>query len=231
MKKIKDILLTITFLLILGTFGKLLVDSETGRKQVKEFNFPSEIPLKNWQPIDSKVIKNETKTVTDKPYEQILAEKKYYYQKDDQKLEIKMTYVVGTLGKAKTKIPLQQQYTRNLTPEQISPEWTKKDNLQYAILDYQDKSYLISCINSRGGSSVTSDEFRKKRIQYDLKNIPHLFDWLIGGESLLDRRCLWAELSLPLNKNNSSKDNHKLLESTWFNLYDWGDDNFPKITN
>lgn len=229
MKQIKDILITITFLGVALTFGTLIIDSNAGKRQVSQFNFPSEIPLKGWQKVKTIPAKNLDNPDTDKPYEQTLAMQKYYYKQDKKQLEITMSYVVGTLGKAKTEIPLQQQYTRNLSPSQISPEWTKKNALQYAILDYKGKSHLIACINSRGGSTVTSNEFTAKRKQYDLQ-LSRFLPWLMGEESLLDRRCLWAKLSLPI-QNNSPKELHQLLESTWFNWYDWWSDNFPKINS
>lgn len=228
MRKIKNVFLSIVLGIVLLTLGKLMIDGNAGKQQVNNFEFPTQVPLEGWKKMKTMAIESN-QPETDKPYDRILAAQKYYYQQDNKDLEIKMSYVVGTLGRAKIKVALQQQYTRNLTPEQISPEWTKKDNLQYAILDFDGRSHLISCINSRGGSTVTSDEFRKNRRKHDLQP-SRLLPWLMGKETLLDRRCLWAELSLPIQED-SKEESHKLLESTWFTWYDWWSDNFPPISS
>lgn len=215
----------ITFAGVMLTFGKIIIDPQAGQKQVSAFNFPSEIPLKGWEKVKNISVTNLEKNETDKPYEQNLATEIYYYQKGEKNLEITMSYVVGTLGRAKAERHLEEQYTRSLTSEEISPEWIKKQGLQYAIFEHQQRLHLVACINPRGGSSVTSKEFRKIKIKYDLK-LSRFLPWLMGEESLLDRRCLWNNLSLPIT-NNSPEKLTPILEEAWFAWYQWWSQNFP----
>jgi cyanosortase A-associated protein len=44
-------------------------------------------------------------------------------------------------------------------------------------------------------------QFLKNQVTYDLQ-IGRLMPWLLGEETLRDRRCLWAHLSTPLNGTN-----------------------------
>jgi cyanosortase A-associated protein len=50
---------------------------------------------------------------------------------------------------------------------------------------------------------------------------------LLGQEALLDKRCLWVYLSIPL-RNSSPEEAYKTLEQAWFSWYQWWQPRFPK---
>ena len=90
----------------------------------------------------------------------------------------------------------------------------------------QNRAYLIACMNSRGGSTLTRQEFNDNRERYDLvsdRTIP----WLLGQQSFQDKRCVWAHLSIPL-QNFASEDSYETLEKAWFDWYQWWHPRFPE---
>jgi cyanosortase A-associated protein len=82
------------------------------------------------------------------------------------------------------------------------------------------RAYLDACINSRGGSTFTEEQFRANRIQYDVQ-FNRLLPWLLGQQELRDQRCLWTHLSIPLNQSSPESSYH-ILENAWFSWYSGG---------
>ncbi len=63
--------------------------------------------------------------------------------------------------------------------------------------------------------------------------VNRLLPWLLGRETLVDRRCLWTLMSMPLPmgaKSNSiaSEKVFKALETAWFSWYQWWQPKFLK---
>ncbi len=103
----------------------------------------------------------------------------------------------------------------------------QKDAGYYGVLTHEGKAYLSACINPRGGSTVTEQQFTQNRYRYDL-NIGRLLPWIAGQESLLDRRCLWTLMSIPLTQDMPPETAYKTLESAWFSWFQWWQSNFPR---
>lgn len=96
----------------------------------------------------------------------------------------------------------------------------------YGVFVYQKRAYLDACINSRGGSTFTKEQFSYNRIQYDVQ-LNRLLPWLLGLQPLRDKRCLWTHLSIPLNQS-SPEQAYLILENAWFSWYKWWSSRFPK---
>ncbi len=136
-----------------------------------------------------------------------------------------MHYVVGTPGELQT-------YFQNYTSIQMHDGQLLQNLHQqqgvgfYSLFVYQGRSHLSACINPRGGSTVTSAQFLANRYTYDLQ-VKRLVPWLLGRESLPDRRCLWADLSIPLNKM-SAHTTYPVLAQAWSSWYQWWSPRFPQ---
>lgn len=92
---------------------------------------------------------------------------------------------------------------------------------------HQQQAYLSACINPKGGSTFTSQQFDSNRIRYDFQ-FQRLLLWLFGREGLRDNRCLLTLLSTPLSQA-SPEAAYTTLEQAWFSLYKWWHSRFPKL--
>jgi cyanosortase A-associated protein len=217
-KKFQLIIFMISFTGVLLTIGKLIANPETSKKQVNEYQFPEKISLPEWNFIKSVKLNEKI------DYELVLANQQYSYEKDKQKLEITTRYVVGTRGTYHGMINLEDKIT-NQNRNDLLLSIKQKDNLNYAMFIKEDKAYLVSCINARGGSTINSEQFMKNRYNYDI-NFKRFLPWLMGKESSIDLRCLWTYLSLPINKN-SPEITYQTLEQAWFSWYNYWQNNYP----
>ncbi|HEY9909876.1 MAG TPA: cyanoexosortase A system-associated protein [Thermosynechococcaceae cyanobacterium] len=100
----------------------------------------------------------------------------------------------------------------------------------YAVLTHEGRAYLSACINPRGGATVTEQQFTQNHYRHDLQ-VGRLLPWLMGQESLLDARCIWTMMSVPIDPNQSnagtSETAYKTLETAWVSWYRWWQPNFP----
>ncbi|AFZ36284.1 hypothetical protein Sta7437_2759 [Stanieria cyanosphaera PCC 7437] len=211
--------LTITLLTIYSWFSPT-----AGKREVKGFTFPNQINLKSWQLIKTESLPlNHVKTF--QPSDRIRAEKHYIYFKNGVPLEIKMRYVVGTKGNI---IELINQQTS--IPKQLleNADLEKIPGVGYHILfSHDERAYLSTCINSRGYTTVTPQQFSHNRYSQDLK-FSLLLPWLQGKDSFRDLRCLWVQLSIPM-KESTASEAYQTLTNVWINWYDWWQLRFPKL--
>ncbi len=220
----RQMLLALTFISVFFTLCRFSLDPTAGNRQVTPIAFPPVVPLQGWQLLESRP-PSEPIARTHKSWEAVLATQKYRYQKNNQQMEIEMHYVVGTPGELQT-------YFQNYTSIQVQDGQLLQNLRQqqgvgfYSLFVYQGRSHLSACINPRGGSTVTSAQFLANRYTYDLQ-VQRLVPWLLGKESLPDRRCLWADLSIPLNKM-SAQTTYPVLAQAWSSWYQWWSPRFPQ---
>lgn len=95
----------------------------------------------------------------------------------------------------------------------------------YGLYSDNQQSSLSSCINARGGSTVTPSQFHRNRWQNDLQ-LSRITLWLIGRSEIWDHRRLCTHLSIPLT-HTSPEEANRLLEAAWFSWYPWWRREFP----
>ncbi|MBO3458905.1 cyanoexosortase A system-associated protein [Aetokthonos hydrillicola Thurmond2011] len=218
-QKIRMLLLALTCIGVLANLGKLIVEPEAGNHKVTEFNFPTDVPLIGSKMLESKPLID---TVIQQPrkYDSVISGRVYHYTQNGISLNIEMRYVLGTLGNV-------EGFITQKPDGKLFQSIRKQQGIGfYGLFVAQNKAYLTSCINSRGGSTVTIEQFLQNRRSYDL-DLSRLQPWLFGQQSLTDRRCLWAHLSTPLNKANSNSA-YQVLEKAWFFWYRWWSLHFPQ---
>lgn len=218
-------LIALTFVGILLTLGRFSLDATAGKRSVKPFAFPSVVPLPKRQLLESRSLAEPTATHPDSMWDSVLAGQKYYYHQNNQQVEIEMRYVVATAGELNT-------YFKYLSSIQLPEEQLLQNVRQhkgvgfYSLFVHQGRSHLSACINPHGGSTVTSAQFLANRHTYDLQP-QRLFPWLLGKESLLDKRCVWAHLSTPLSQM-PAETSYSVLEQAWLSWYQWWNSRFPE---
>ncbi len=222
-REYRQILIAIAFAGIFFTLGRFGLDSTAGNRSVAAFAFPAVVPLSGWQLLESGPVAKSIPSRSDS-FEALLASRKYHYRQKNQQLVIETHYVAGTLGDLKNY--LQDYGSIKLGDAQLLQNLRQEEGVGfYSLFTYQGRSHLSACINPRGGSTVTSAQFFANRRTYDLR-LQRLVPWLLGQESLRDRRCLWQHLSIPLS-HGSAEATYPILEQTWLASYQWWSRRFP----
>lgn len=219
MEKLRISLLTVILSSVFLIFGRISLAPIVSNSKITPFVFPTTIPLPGWQPMDSRPMSDSIASST-----KYLAARHYQYIQNDLPLDIEMRYLVNTGGNVRYLI----NYYSSIPPSsgQLSLSRMHKGIGFYILFAHQQRAYLSSCINSRGGSTVTASQFTQNQYIYDMR-LERLLPWLLGQGSIGDKRCLWAHLSTPL-KTSAPEDAYRVLETAWFSWYQWWHPRFPK---
>lgn len=215
-KPVRLSLLAVTFGGVLLVAGKLVFYPSDGKNVATSFEFAESVPLADW-----KLKKSALLEIKDNS--EFKAARKYEYQKNRMALEIEMRYAVDTIGEVEGMM-------KGHTILKSSPGKLALANIQgvgfHGILEQKNRLYLSSCINPRGSATVTSQQFRYNRNTRDWQPNRILF-WLLGRGNIQDRRCLWTQMSVPLDKT-TPEDAKKILENAWVSWYEWWQPRFPE---
>lgn len=211
-KNFRVAILAVTISSALLVLAKVTLSPTTSRYPVSSFTFPSVVPLPGWQKLPS------TSLVTVKEHPEYLSGRSYQYSKAGVPLTIEMRYLNDTSGEVKS-------FLESYISIPSSPKLRYRTGTGfYGLFTHQQKAYLSSCINPSGGSTVTQRQFNQNRHTSDIQ-VNRLLLWL-SGEKLEDKRCLWTHLSIPLKSSPSEA--YQLLETAWFEWYQWWYPRFPK---
>ncbi len=220
MEKLRFSLLSLTFCGVFFVWVKLILYPTKGDSTVTPFVFPTTVPLPAWQllvssPLDHQTGKNP----------QFLSGRHYRYIQNGQPLDIEMRYLVDTDGEVEGLV---RKYT--FIPSSFNKFLSVQRQHEgvgfYDLFVHQGRAYLSACINPRGDSTVTNDQFKHNQNIYDWQ-FNRLLPWLLSRAELRDKRCLWAKLSIPL-KNSSQTDAYQTLETAWFPWVQWWRPRFPQ---
>ncbi len=214
-KTVRIWLLAALFTGVLCVLAKLILFPNSSHLGVTPYNFPTTVPLPQWQLLDSTLLK-----ITDDP--NFVASRRYRYQQDRSALNIDMHYIIHSSGDVKDFIKKHISSEKITTPLLIKQ---KQEVGFYTLFTHQEKAYLSSCINPRGGSTVTFDQYRQNRNTYDVQP-GRILLWLLGLKELRDWRCLWSVLSIPV-ETSTPEETYPILESAWFSWYAWWEPRFP----
>ena len=213
MEKLRLPLLAVIFGSVFCVLGKTILPPTAAK--ITPSVFPTAVPLAAWQLEKSRPLA----TIAQIP--EYFSGRHYRYMQNDLPLDIEMRYMANTPGHVK-------YFIRSVLPSlnQLSLTLRQQEGVGfYYLFAYQQRAYLSTCINSRGGSTVTETQFQQNRYRYDI-NLGRLVPWLLGQQPFQDKRCLWAHLSIPL-KNSASGDAYQTLEKAWFDWYQWWQPRFP----
>ncbi|AFZ13635.1 hypothetical protein Cri9333_2789 [Crinalium epipsammum PCC 9333] len=218
LKQLRMSLLVITNAFVILVLGKIVLSPPIH----KESLFPPVVPLPKWQLIDS----IESKAISGKPW--ILSGRDYRYIQNQLPLTIYMRYVEPTDGDVK-------QLINNHTSIKFSDAQPKLSIRQqsgvgfYGVYVYQQRVYLDACINVRGSSTFTAEQFSNNKKLYQWQ-FNRLLAYLLADTPLNERRCLLSHLSIPL-KGTSPEAAYNNLETIWFSWYRWWSFRFYKREN
>lgn len=183
-----------------------------------DYTFPESIALSQWQQVSSQPLKPHAVAPTAYISGDFIAGRHYRYRRDNKLLDIEMRYFTNTNGDIKNFITSQ---TGNL-----SSGLRHDERGTYSIYIHDGKAYLSACLNSRGGSTVTSDGFNRNRLLNDAR-IKSVLPWLLGKAGLQDKRCLWAHLSTQQELATAVDETYLTLETVWSDWHNWWRSHYP----
>jgi cyanosortase A-associated protein len=207
---------------VLGVLGRAIVVPKVEEKSIaKSYPLPPTVPLSGWQFSTSTPLRPDTSS-------NLPAGQRYQYRNGTTSLAVEARVMGGDdnisrflntytpIGGASVNLKLK----------------TQPDGGFYGVLAHGGQAYLSACINRHGNSTVTEQQFRQNRHIYDLE-VGRVLPWLLGQETLIDRRCLWTLMVTPLSTEAkpdpiTSEKAFKTLETAWFSWYQWWQPNFLK---
>lgn len=147
----------------------------------------------------------------------------YTYEQETYQLNIDMHYLMHMDSYLRN---LMLKYGKN-TPT-VPFETTIQENEfgYYSLFSDAEGTYLSSCINPRGGTTVTDSQFVQNRQIHDLR-ADRLLPILIGQTTLQDARCVWVHMTLPATNNLPPEKATEILETVWPLWYNTWQLKFP----
>ena len=196
-----------------------VINSDAGNRPTTNFVFPPKIPLPSWEYVGKQTI--DVSPIEEAP-DVIQSANRYRYRDNATQLNIDMYYLTDTRGQIEHLL----QKAR-ISPDLKTQQIKQQDNNYYSIFSDRNYTYLSSCLNPTGESTVTQKQFSENLYKRSL-NLKLLSDWLLGKASIRDRRCLWVTISTP-NDSSSFLEPTDILEQTWQDWHQWWRPRFPSL--
>ena len=211
-------LLAITAGAALLILGKLLTLPKVDKASAQAVNtLQPVVPLPGWQLLDN----SELKANKDSRFG-----RGYRFQQGNRTLNADVHYMTSDGNVSRYLFVYSPVRTANANLKvKYQPETG-----YYGVLSHKGQAYLTACVNPRGQSTVTEQQFTQSRYTYDLKP-NRILPWVLGQESLIDRRCLWTLLSTPVPTSTTPEASeaaaYKTLETAWLSWHQWWQANYP----
>ncbi len=214
---------------VVGTLGRLLFFplTQTDNRPFlpRVFTFPDQVELVGWRSLPSRPIHLNQVSTTARP--KFLSGQVYQYQHGDRLLTIDMVYTIETNGNLVNFLDGYTDLAPSVVRSPASLERFHNQSGHYLLFEHDQSIYLASCINPRGKSTITLDQFQRNRYLNDFRP-ERLIRWFFRSESMRDLRCLWTHMSIPLDGDQPDQV-FLVLEDSWLIWHDWWQDHFPKL--
>ncbi|MEI6429779.1 MAG: cyanoexosortase A system-associated protein [Pseudanabaena sp. ELA607] len=162
---------------------------------------------------------------------------RYIYQikesqnKDKREVTVDVRYLIRTTGNVPV---LSVDYGKiKLKDDDLQKDLRFVPNIgHYTFFQTNDRAYLSACINPRGITTVTTEQFDENLSAFAMK--PEvLTGWLLGQTDIKDRRCLWTQVSMTLDTTTvqdaqALERTHDQLKAVWLDWRQWWQNRFPK---
>jgi cyanosortase A-associated protein len=210
-------------LIVAGVAVRVFSDPTVGNLQAYEF--PETIEIEGWNFTESESIKP-----VEKPeYEgsSYRAGRHYRYRQGRTPLDVEIRYVTETLGGVDLFTREHERFMGKADGEEIvalirqSPETGA-----FAQLTYDGYAYISTCINPRGLSTVSPEQFQRNQELYDTV-MGRVIPWLLGRDRWRDDRCLWTLMYSPLGDDPDQTQDQ--LEAAWRDWFATWDGQFPPL--
>jgi cyanosortase A-associated protein len=182
------------------------------------------VGLPNWQLVESqelaaqplqrlqRVVAGErvTKAIPVFATYPVAAGRRDHYSQNGRSLQVEQRYMVNTQGDVAQFWAAHPAATFDPTVTTIQREQANTGT--YNLSTQQGRAYLNSCINPRGPSSVTRQQFIATHLRHDLSPV-QIWRWLVNQAEIPDRRCLWLHMWIPVQTSPEAA--YQELEQAW----------------
>lgn len=210
-------LLTLVLGSVMAVFGKVAITPKVAQTTELPPVFLEDVPLPGWRSLDTESVPPATESQTE-----LIGGNIYRYEANQKQLSIEMRYLAQLDPNIRN---LLLKYGK-ATPTVSFPETIQQtEDGYYTLYSDSQAAYLSSCINPKGGSTVTASQFMQNRNAYDFR-IDRLLPVLLGQQTIRDSRCLWTFMTLPID--DASPDTaYQELKDTWKHWQQWWQSRFP----
>ena len=210
-------LLAVTFTGAVGVLVRTVTAPKAESAAIAASSPLAQVPLEGWQLADTRSLAAG---------EDLPAGSQFQYRKGDTALDVQVRMMPGD-GNISRFLFVHTPIRAANAGLQIRNDPRVGD---YGVLQHDGKLYLSACVNPRGSSTVTEQQFMQNRYINDIQP-GRVVGWVLGQEALLDQRCLWTLMSTPLPSGETSGADQvatlRMLESAWISWHQWWQANFP----
>lgn len=183
---------------------------QIGRRELSALRLPSQLSLSGWKEQES------TSLVTDPEselrFDRLHSGQEYHYQKQQTQVRVALRFFSPTFGN--TKKYIQEAYDKEFQKNYEQGNTRYLSNLgYYHLFTNEEKAYLSACLNPTFESTVSSAQYARQANKHFFER-KNLIPRLLGQKSFRERRCLWVNLSTPLNPD-SPETSYQILESVF----------------
>ena len=215
LQRVRIMILAATLGCALFALERTIVAPKSLVSRFAPYTFPQNVPLEGWLSMDS-----ERLTIPGGRSRRLIDARRYRYKQGSIALEVEVRYFADTDGDVANLI-------RGEAGEPSSLEVGSLPGVgQYAFVMQEGRAGLAACINPRGGSTVTEQQFRQNRDIYE-RDFSRFGPWLLGLRPLHDRRCLLTFLTIPVERL-SREEALRILEPAWQAWHAWWVHHFPE---
>ena len=236
--------------------GKVILDSTVGTTQ--PFEFPETVELDQWMLTTSEPLEPFTMPTGESDHSLVgqrytfapdvvnipVASRadataspsrtdEYTNPADDLVLTIEIRYMLETEGFIERLLQVHDEFQTTLASVEDDADIAAAVRYEYGVGHYglfqiQDQTYLTACINPRGESTYSIDQFLHNRGIYD-SNPNRLMSVLFGREVWQDNRCLWTHMAIAPTTDTpgTPEERQTRLEMAWTEWYQTWQPNFP----
>ncbi len=215
-KSLRTPFLAITCAGVALVFGRLLLmEANAG---AIAYQLPAEVSLPNWQTEPSSELKKRDDERQDE-----VSGRLYQYRQGDRTLTIEMRYFVGGDSQVRNLLlKYDKPGAATSFPATIQHD---PETGYFSLFSDQGNAYLSSCINPRGGSTVTLEQFKQNRYAHDFR-VDRIVPVILGQTTLQDGRCLWTFMQIPI-QSDDQHEAYRLLKEAWTSWFQQWADQFP----
>lgn len=202
--------LSITSIIMMGVTMATLIIPEVARREIQPLQFPSKVTLSGWT--EEKSIPLVKQPETKLRFDRLRSGREYHYGQQEAKVTVALRFSSPTVGRL-------ENYIKQTYPKPLETAYRQGNTRyipnrgNYRLFQDDEKAYLSACLTPTGESTVDFQNYVNKANR-QVFNWQTLIPRLLGEKSLRERRCLWVNLSTPLN-SNSPETSYQLLESVF----------------
>ncbi len=183
---------------------------QIGRREISPLQFSSQLNLSDWEQENS--ISLVTTPQTELTHHRLRSGRKYHYKKQQRQVEAALRFISPTFGNIEKYLQKTYDKTFQIAYQQGQTNYLPSFGY-YRLFKDEKQAYLSACLTPTFESTVSQRQY-VSQANRQVFNWQTLIPRLLGEKSLRERRCLWVNLSTPLN-SNSPETSYQLLESVF----------------